>query len=371
MLERRRQLRLATEALAVRAVAAEVRRDHLLDPVAGEHRPRVELDGRRPGVPRELHTFTLTLLGADGQALSPTSPRRGGRAQPLARPWTRDGSLDPPRNRLCFVLCAGRADGEVLRWVSDPCSHRGCSGGDERRGSDRTASSGSQLRDLRERGRCGRAPMSRVPGPGRLPVSPAAGCGDRWQRAAAGCRVRGRHCRRGGGMRRTGRLGCLLRVSSSRRTKMRGRHRFVLHRLRNRALPHRPRILHSTSLSPNPRRAAPPTSFGITTSSSTKVTTRVLGSCSTLPTAREPEPAGSRSSTRGLGGGIYEVNVDLVAADTTGDGAGICRHFVGTARTQRTASGWVYRPAEVDGIESSLETQPISPSDPRCQRVLN
>jgi hypothetical protein len=73
---------------------------------------------------------------------------------------------------------------------------------------------------------------------------------------------------------------------------------------------------------------------------------------------------------RMIGDDMVRVTVDLVAADTSGDGAGICRHFVGWARVQKTADGWLYRPGEVDGIKPGLAARSISDSDPRCQRVL-
>ena len=72
-----------------------------------------------------------------------------------------------------------------------------------------------------------------------------------------------------------------------------------------------------------------------------------------------------------LQSGMRWVDVDLVAADSAGDGARLCRHFVGQTRMQRVDGRWLYRPGEVDGVKPSLAMKPISDSDERCRRVLD
>lgn len=72
-----------------------------------------------------------------------------------------------------------------------------------------------------------------------------------------------------------------------------------------------------------------------------------------------------------LSSDMVRLDVELVAADTRGDEAGICRRFVGWARVQRVGNEWLYRPGEVDGQKPGLKEQSISESDPRCRRVLD
>jgi hypothetical protein len=76
--------------------------------------------------------------------------------------------------------------------------------------------------------------------------------------------------------------------------------------------------------------------------------------------------------TRGgpLGPGLVRLDIELVAADTAGESARVCRRFVGWSRMKRIGGEWRYRPGEVDGEKPGLELRPISDTDPRCARVL-
>jgi hypothetical protein len=71
-----------------------------------------------------------------------------------------------------------------------------------------------------------------------------------------------------------------------------------------------------------------------------------------------------------LSSDMVRLDVELVAADSAGEGGGICRRFVGWTRMQSVGGEWLYRPGEVDGLKPGLQEAPISDSDARCQRVL-
>lgn len=69
---------------------------------------------------------------------------------------------------------------------------------------------------------------------------------------------------------------------------------------------------------------------------------------------------------------MIRLQAEIVAADTTGEGAGVCRLFSGWTRMQKSGSAWRYRPGKIDGVAPGFsdKVEELDSSDPRCAAVL-
>ena len=65
----------------------------------------------------------------------------------------------------------------------------------------------------------------------------------------------------------------------------------------------------------------------------------------------------------GESGGSASLSLDLVAADTAGAEAGVCRNFVGEVTLRLIDGAWRYEPGR------TLDSVPIDPTEDRCLRV--
>lgn len=70
--------------------------------------------------------------------------------------------------------------------------------------------------------------------------------------------------------------------------------------------------------------------------------------------------------------GVVKLDAEIVAADSAGDGAGVCRLFSGWTRMEKSGGKWTYRPGEVDGVKPgfSANATELDSSDSRCSSVL-
>lgn len=72
-------------------------------------------------------------------------------------------------------------------------------------------------------------------------------------------------------------------------------------------------------------------------------------------------------------GDVVKVEAEIVAADSAGPGAGICRLFSGWTRMEKSGGSWMYRPGEIDGVTPgfSANATELDSSDSRCSSVLD
>lgn len=69
---------------------------------------------------------------------------------------------------------------------------------------------------------------------------------------------------------------------------------------------------------------------------------------------------------------VMRLDAEIVAADTAGPEAGVCRLFSGWVRMQRSGGQWRYRPGTINGVKPEFsESARTLNADPRCDPVLD